>query len=102
MEPFLPDSFGVTKSVKIKNYQSIRMEILQETVKVIQCMLIEIYGCIGSKFIEEVEKYRDQVKLFSLVLLTYLSPKFLFTVYEYFLTLFLNCFLITLFIFCQI
>ncbi|CAH8437756.1 hypothetical protein MS3_00010065 [Schistosoma haematobium] len=60
LEPFLPDSSGVTKSVKSKNYQSVRMEILQETVKVIQCMLIEIYGCIGSKFIEEVEKYRDQ------------------------------------------
>ncbi|CAH8438357.1 unnamed protein product [Schistosoma margrebowiei] len=60
LEPFLPDSSGVTKSIKIKSYQSIRMEILQETVKVIQCMLIEIYGCIGPKFIKEVEKYRDQ------------------------------------------
>ncbi|CAH8437613.1 unnamed protein product [Schistosoma rodhaini] len=60
LEPFLPDSSGVTKSIKIKSYQSIRMEILQETVKIIQCMLIEVYGCIGLKFIEEVEKYRDQ------------------------------------------
>ncbi|KAH8854740.1 Cytoskeleton-associated protein 5 [Schistosoma japonicum] len=60
LEPFIPNSSGVTKSIKVKSHHSVRIEILQKTVKVIQNMLIEIYSRIGSKFVEAVENYGDQ------------------------------------------
>ncbi|CAH8437135.1 unnamed protein product [Schistosoma turkestanicum] len=60
LESFLPNSSHETKPIKIKSHQAIRMEILQKTVKVIQCILIESYGCIGPKLIDEIEKYKDQ------------------------------------------
>ncbi|KAK4472994.1 hypothetical protein MN116_004191 [Schistosoma mekongi] len=60
LESFIPNSSGVTKSIKVKSHHSVRIELLQKTVKVIQNMLIEICSCIGSKFSEEVENYGDQ------------------------------------------
>ncbi|CAH8445916.1 unnamed protein product [Heterobilharzia americana] len=60
LEPFIPNSSGVTKSVKIQSHHSIRVKILQKTVKIIQCMLIEVYACIGQQFLDEVKKYEDR------------------------------------------